>query len=404
MPFRLEKTPVDLHDTPVENLFLDLYMPPAPGDFVKVYLLGYRYALEASEGKRFTSRTIATNLNLPLQQVLKAWQYWEDKGLVRLTHPAGSSVGFPGKPPTESPNDDAGGVPGALPSDGSGSAPEDAPLPESSVEFLSLKTLHLKHTPQVTSSAVESETPPPHTTTPAELLEANERESFRQFFAAINRLMQRPLVPNEEMQVLDWLHHFKVEKTVVLMAFEYAVRQKEVRSVPYVAGIVRNWADEGFLTGEQVQAFLDRMQLRYRQYDQVFKALGFHGRLPSDAESRLMDQWLDAFGFSMDMIIKACGFSAGTAKPSIKYIHGILDRWQKEGLTTPEAVDRHEADRRQQATEKAGAKDAGRRVTSPPVKKTGFHLPESRGKDYSNDELEKILLGRKRRPRKEDDQ
>ena len=380
MPFRLEKTPVDLQDTPVENLFLDVYMPPAPGDYVKVYLLGYRYALEASEGKRFTSRTIASNLNMPLEQVVAAWQYWEEKGLVRLIHP--------------------GGLPEAVPGN---QLPEETP-PLPSVEFLSLKILHLKHTGQVTLPATDAQTPPSHTTSPAELLDAHQREDFRRFFAAINRVMQRPLVPNEEMQVLDWLHQYKVEKTVVLMAFEYAVFQKEVRSVPYVAGIVRNWYDEGMHTGADVQAFLDRMQLRYRQYDQVFKALGFHGRLPSEAEAQLMDQWLDTLGFSMEMVLKACGFSAGTAKPSIKYIHGILGRWHKEGLKTPESVDQHEAARRQQPPAgKSGTRETDRRLSGHTVKKTGFHLPESRGKDYSNDELEKILLGRKRRPRKEDD-
>ena len=35
------------------------------------------------------------------------------------------------------------------------------------------------------------------------------------------------------------------------------------------------------------------------------------------------------------------------------------------------------------------------------AKKTDFHLPESRGKDYTNDELEKILLGRKKAKKEE---
>ncbi|MDW7672563.1 MAG: hypothetical protein SCM88_12840, partial [Bacillota bacterium] len=53
--------------------------------------------------------------------------------------------------------------------------------------------------------------------------------------------------------------------------------------------------------------------------------------------------------------------------------------------------------------EKSGS--AGNRDVSSvrQAKKTGFHLPESRGKDYTNEELEKILLGRKRRPRKGDE-
>ncbi len=359
MPFQLQKTKVDLQDTPIENLFLDVYMPTAPGDYVKVYLLGFRYALESTEGKRFTTHTLAINLGLSPQQVMEAWEYWQSKGLLQLN-------------PTNDPENPV-------------------------IEFLSLKTLHLRHTPdQPATTETGEETPPTYTATPADLVEAHDREEFRQFFKAIDRLLQRPLVPNEELQILEWIHHYKVDRDVVLLAFQYAVQQKEVRSVNYVSGIVRNWSDQDLTTTSSVKQFLDSKQLHYKHYDAIFKALGFHGRLPTEAEARFMDKWLDQYTFSMDMILKACELTAGTTKPSIKYINGILERWHKEGLATPEAVDEQESLRK----EKPSARDKSR--SSQTTKKTGFHLPESRGKDYTNDELEKILLGRKRRPRKGD--
>lgn len=42
-------------------------------------------------------------------------------------------------------------------------------------------------------------------------------------------------------------------------------------------------------------------------------------------------------------------------------------------------------------------KDNSKKITTQKVQKTGFHLPESRGKDYTNDELEKILLAKKKK-------
>lgn len=361
MPFQLEKTKVDLLDTPIENLFLDIYMPTAPGDYVKVYLLGFRYALESKEGKRFTTHSLALNVGLTPQQVMDAWQYWQSKGILRLT-------------PTSDPEN-----------------------PD--IEFLSLKTLHLKHTPdQPIALETGEEAAPAYTATATDLVEAHERKAYRDFFKSIDRLLQRPLVPNEELQILEWLQHYKIDRDVVLLAFQFAVKQKEVRSVNYVAGIVRNWHDQGLTTTESVQQFLDSQQLHYKQYDTIFKYLGFHGRLPTEAEIKFMDKWLDRYHFSMEMILKACALTAGTAKPSIKYINGILERWYQEGLTTPAAVDEQEVLRKEKSTARKKA-PAGQTI-----KKTGFHLPESRGKDYTNDELEKILLGRKRRPRKGDGQ
>ena len=362
MQFRIENTPADLSNTPIENLFLDIYMPMAPGNYVKVYLLGYRYALESNGSKRFSSQTVADNLNLSIDEVAEAWSYWEEKQLVRC----------------QKINNDAG--------------------ESTTVEFVSLKYLHLKHTAQVTMEVPQKATSlPAYAATPADLLEVRQAGGFRQFFDQIDQLMQRPLVPNEEMQILEWLHHLKVEKAVILMAFEYATRQKNVRSIPYVAGIIRNWADEGLTDAPSVQSFIERSQLRYRQYDQIFKSLGFYGRLPTEAEAALMDQWFDDYSFSMDMILKACGNSANTSKPSIKYIHGILERWHQKKMTTPDAVDLHEKQRQDKKAEPVSGLP-GKKAP----KKTGFHLSESRGKDYTNEQLEKILLGRKRRPRKED--
>lgn len=362
MPFYLEKTKVDLGDTPVENLFLDLYMPPAPGDYVKVYLLGLRYALESREGKRFTTHTLAINAGLTPQQVMEAWGYWEKKGLLRLT-------------PTDDPENPA-------------------------IEFMSLKALHATHSLEQSTAGLstprEETTPPAYTASPSDLVEAHQHDEFLQFFKAIDRLMQRPLVPNEELQILEWIQHFKVDRELILLAFQYAVQEREVRSVPYVATIVRSWSDRGLAGAEGVRAYLDTKKLRFRQYDTIFKSLGFHGRLPSEAEAGYMDKWLDDYRFSMDMVLKACDLTAGTSKPSVRYINGILERWYKEGLTTPEAVDVQDTARK---TSRKGKEAESGGYTA---KKTGFHLPESRGKDYTNAELEKILLGRKRRPGKGD--
>jgi hypothetical protein len=53
MKFLLEDWKIDLGETPVENMFLNSYMPMAPGDAVKAYLFAYKIAYE--NGKRANS-------------------------------------------------------------------------------------------------------------------------------------------------------------------------------------------------------------------------------------------------------------------------------------------------------------------------------------------------------------
>ena len=69
-----------LFDTKVENLFISEYMITAPGDFVKIYLFALMYT-ELEED--ISNETIGKQLGLQIEDVLKAWTYWEAQGIVR---------------------------------------------------------------------------------------------------------------------------------------------------------------------------------------------------------------------------------------------------------------------------------------------------------------------------------
>ena len=83
MSFTLEVTDMDLGDTPIENIFINDYMPMANGTYVKVYLLGFKYAHDRDENIEVTNMTIAKHLNIPLEDVLGAWDFWEEKGIIK---------------------------------------------------------------------------------------------------------------------------------------------------------------------------------------------------------------------------------------------------------------------------------------------------------------------------------
>jgi len=82
MSFILETTDIDLGNTPIENIFINDFMPMANGTYVKVYLLGYKYAYDRDGKISVDNDTIAKNLNMPLSEVLEAWDFWENKGII----------------------------------------------------------------------------------------------------------------------------------------------------------------------------------------------------------------------------------------------------------------------------------------------------------------------------------
>lgn len=65
---------------PLDNLFITEYMPSAPEDYVKVYLLGYSYALSSSADASISS--LCATLNISESDARTAFKYWETQGLV----------------------------------------------------------------------------------------------------------------------------------------------------------------------------------------------------------------------------------------------------------------------------------------------------------------------------------
>ena len=66
--------------TEVENIFINEYMPQAPGDYVKVYLYALLYS---KQEMGLTHQAIARQLKLTESEIDRAWKYWEDMGLVK---------------------------------------------------------------------------------------------------------------------------------------------------------------------------------------------------------------------------------------------------------------------------------------------------------------------------------
>ena len=67
--------------TPVDNQFIQEYLPAARGDYVRVYLYGLMRCYHPE--KEISPETMARDLNLETEEILSAYRYWERRGLVR---------------------------------------------------------------------------------------------------------------------------------------------------------------------------------------------------------------------------------------------------------------------------------------------------------------------------------
>ena len=346
--FYKEKSDVSFGQTPVDNIFIDIFMPMANGTFVMVYLLGYRYSLESYDSENSPGNmTISKNLGIPLSDVLAAWEFWEGKGIVKRH--------------ADSAFDDG----------------------KYSVEFMDLKRLYLEnikpHSLNSSSGRIGVD----------DLIQLNENESIRDMFNSVNEIISRELAPNEKQKILQMMERYNMPCAMIKAAYSFAKNKKGIKNVNFVEGIIRNWYDMNLSDIDSLEEYLKERSERMVLYNRVFRSLGFT-RQPSQEERKVIDSWMDSLSFDMDIILKACSKSKNTSNPSIAYIDGILKSWHSKGFNSVEDTQKEDAEREKQKNNTETKQSQYRKSGNP--YKTKFHFKEQRSSKYTHEELEKILL------------
>ncbi|MEG1583480.1 MAG: DnaD domain protein [Anaerovorax sp.] len=273
-----------LRDTHVENIFINEYMVGAPGDYVKVYLFALMYA---GHNIVMDSDIIAKQMNMDIEDVLKAWSYWEKLGVVKKHF--------------ENPKD----------------------VLHYEIEFLNLKERNYgkKQSQKETSASDKIH----------DLLEDKE---IKAMYGEIERIKGKRFDGKEPSEILSWITDHNATTEVIVYAYLYCMKTKKQSNYKYVGVVVKEWAGKGMRTIDQVEAYLAENDNRHYLYKRILKSLGFM-RNATEAEKVIMDSWLDDLGFSIEKILEACGKTTGISNPNLNYVNSVLKGWDNEskGIT-----------------------------------------------------------------------
>ncbi|MTI46233.1 DnaD domain-containing protein [Sporosalibacterium faouarense] len=353
MSFVIQTTDMDLGDTPIENIFINDFMPMADGTYVKVYLLGYKYAMDKDENISLNNLTIAKHLDIPLTDVLNAWDFWENKGIIK-------------KHKKENNNEY-----------------------DYSVEFLNLKQLYINNNYRVVSSHDKTEKPNTYSCSVKDLVEANNIPGIQDMFNTINDIIRRTLAPNEKMKILEWIQNYNMNPDIIIKAYFYSVEKKGKRNVQYVGGIIRNWYDMNITNIEALEEHYKSKEESFYKYERIMKSLGFKNRLLSEGEMKVINKWFDKWKFTLEVVLKACENTKNISNPNVNYIDKILEAWYDKGISSVddiEKLDRPSSNNSKNFISKpASSKNNGSKKVH-----TKFHNFEQRTSSYSAEDLEKV--------------
>jgi len=285
-----------LYMTQVENLFINEFLPGAPGEYVKVYLFGLMYAQYDQE---IDSDMLARTLKLSTDEVDDAWDYWESAGLVRIER------------------------------DAAGKAYEIQFVRQ--IEELYGKSGRMSAQKEaeerVAAEAAQEEEP----SLVDKLVDRQIKEIFDKYQDHTGRMISR----RETQKLTDLIKVYNVEPDVLSYAIDYCAELDKCNA-DYIAKVATRWTQEGGCRDiSQVKAYLDRYSKRTAFYSTVFKELGFN-RLSTPAEREMMDAWLDEKGFTVKDVLEACRATAGIREPNLRYVNKVLEnkRLEAGGINT----------------------------------------------------------------------
>ncbi|MBQ2940996.1 MAG: DnaD domain protein [Clostridia bacterium] len=313
--------------------FVDYCMKDANPTYIAVYIYGFRQCF--SNNPKGKVADVANALGILESDVVRAWQFWERRGVVSLSY-------------------------------NSESDPTDF-----SVTFSDLSSFGAGEKGEKEEKKAVK---PPYKL--SDVTSAKDKDKpLSEMYTIAESLMAKPLTQNDILtlySLYDWLG-MPVE--VILMIIEHAVSLGK-KSMRYIETIALSWSENGITTAEAATEYLSSFEKAGKMKRKFKKLLGISGRDLTETEAGLLASWSETLGFSDDMIRLAYEKTVmQTGKASFNYMNAILKDWAEKGIRTPDATEKEEKVKKEL------------NIRQP---KTRFSSYSQEG-SYSDDELEALI-------------
>lgn len=270
----------NLNYTPVSNIFIEKYMPKARGEFIKVYLLGLRYCMSGELG--VSSDIMASTLHLLESDILNAWNYWNDEGVIKIQ-----------------PVDNKGNF---------------------SISFVELNDIKEDNAEDVN------------------LLQELDNTGVKDMLQDIEKLLARPLSSKEMTMYISWTKDYNFAPEIILLLIQYCASRGKT-DWRYIETIALSWFDAKIQSIEDAQTFIRKHEDKWVLIRKILNYLGIKDAEIMKPQEDMLNKWITMYKFPAEVVFKAIDICFERInKAEFKYIDGILTSWYKEGIRSLEDI------------------------------------------------------------------
>lgn len=352
--------------TSIHNTFIEKYMLHANGSYVKVYLYLSKCIQAGDEDLSISS--LADQMENTEKDVIRALNYWEKQGLMRLTRGEdgeeilgidvlnpdetlsaqeesrsfadlsagnGDTTGTSAKR-SSSNKDTHSSLEGAASDSHSAtdaSTDNDAKASEQKPEHSKTTVASKAQTASPSISTVEARPKSSHKTiqvTTEQMNRLAENDDFCWTSNVVESYLGRPVKP-KELQLITYLYdtlHFSSE--LILHLYEYCISLGKT-STSYIEKVAIAWDEKQVKTPDDAQ----NATIEYNTtYNAVSKAMAL-GRPLAAIEKDFVDRWQNQWSMDLSVILEACNRTLLKLQHGdFKYAEAIVERWHRSGVHT----------------------------------------------------------------------
>ena len=412
--------------TPIPDAFIDKFMLELDNPvFGLVYILGQRYS---SSGVEISNGEIAKKLDILESDVVRAWKYWKEKGIVdfsedmndieflqinkkksrkriELLEETDFEDGGKGEKSGKSEETAEGAKLHESPEDSKSANSEElrgrSAMPNNSffsdpgnsrMNPIWIKTADYDPEEKARNSEniakvqfpevkkVIIDTYPTYTRQEIDAFLSGCGE-IRALFDLAQKMLAKPLTNDEMNKILSFYDWLNLPLEVIEVLLEHCITN-EHRSMRYLEKVALDWSENKINTKETAEAHVAKFS---KVYGEVLKSFGIFGRAATPIEIRYIDKWLEEFKMPLELIKMAMEKTVSqTGKTALPYANGILEKWNAENVRTIQAAEALDIGFYEniKAAKLQGAGEKAAKAGKQPIKSTRFSNLDERQNDY----------------------
>lgn len=248
----------------------------------------------------FTVTGAAEDLGIEEQELIKALNFWESKGVISTA----SGKGTASKSNTAS----------------------------------AAKTAASKNEEASKAKTKQSSALPTYTTAEtARFLESNKNTA--EIIDSCENIIGKIFTTAETNIVIGMLDHLGLSGDYILLLFAHAAKLGK-KSLRYIEKLALSFADRNITEYAELEEALADIELCSTTQKHVRNIFGLGRRAFTDKEQKFIYNWTVKFCYGNDIISKAYEVTVNnTGSASLSYANAVLENWYKAGLTTLEQID-----------------------------------------------------------------